>query len=575
MIKPSHYDDDGYPITWEKSAMPSNTLACINGLAEDARNRGIFGSTTDLRLYTYDETSERVQPHRIIRAIRHAGGRALVALVGVQSNQFPRAVDLARPFVKAGFSVCIGGFHVSGCVAMLPELPAEIREAQALGISLFAGEAENGRLDRVLTDARAGKLAPLYNYMNDLPGLEGEPAPILPPALVQRVNGDYSCMDLGRGCPYQCSFCTIINVQGRKSRFRSADDVERIIRTNYANGIRRFFITDDNFARNRNWRALFERITDLRTKEGMDLGFTLQVDTQCHRIDGFIESAAKAGVEHVFIGLESINREVLLAAKKQQNKISDYRTMLQQWRSQGVITLAGYILGFPGDTKASILRDVEIIKRELPIDILEFFMFTPLPGSEDHKKMLAQDVWMDPDLNKYDLNHRTIQHGQMSAREWEEARLGAWKNFYTKQQLQTILRRAAANPRGRLETLAAMLLGFSTSIHIEGVHPLESGLTRKIYRTDRRPQMKQENPLVFYPRRFAGSLRKLWRYRSSIRWIERISKEIMADPKRFAYLDESIATENRNSLNIIENPTQLVSRKKHPLLVNEKTAETS
>lgn len=538
--------------------MPSNTLACINGLAEDARSRGIFGSATELRLYTYDETSERVQPHRIIRTIKQEGGKALVAFVGVQSNQFPRAVDLARPFVKAGLSVCIGGFHVSGCVAMLPELPAEIREAQALGISLFAGEAENGRLDRVLIDARAGKLAPLYNYMNDLPGLEGEPAPILPPALVQRVNGDYSCMDLGRGCPYQCSFCTIINVQGRKSRFRSADDVERIIRTNYANGIRRFFITDDNFARNRNWRALFERITDLRTKEGMDLGFTLQVDTQCHRIDGFIEGAAKAGVEHVFIGLESINREVLLAAKKQQNKISDYRAMLQQWRSQGVITLAGYILGFPGDTKASILRDVETIKRELPVDILEFFMFTPLPGSEDHQKMLAKEVWMDPDLNKYDLNHQTIRHGQMSEREWEEARLLAWKNFYTKQQLETILRRAAANPRGRVETLAGMLLGFSTSIQFEGVHPLESGLTRKIYRTDRRPQMKRESPLVFYPRRFVESLRKLWRYHSSIQWMERIRKNVMADPKRFAYLDEAITTEPPHRLSIIDTPAPLL-----------------
>src|ERR1039457_3457268 len=128
-IKPTHYDDDGYPIQWFRSAIPSNTLACLNGLAEDARRRQVLGDV-DIRLHTYDETNRRVRPDRIIRMVRRAGGKALIALVGVQSNQFPRAVDLARPFLAAGLPVCIGGFHISGCIAMLPETPKEIRDAQ-------------------------------------------------------------------------------------------------------------------------------------------------------------------------------------------------------------------------------------------------------------------------------------------------------------------------------------------------------------------------------------------------------------------------------------------------------------
>src|ERR1700746_2344808 len=96
MIKPSHYDDDGYPIQWIRSAIPSNTLACLNGLAEDAQRRAVLGSEVTIRLRTYDETNRRVLPSRIIREIRRIGGKALIALVGVQSNQFPRAVDLAR-----------------------------------------------------------------------------------------------------------------------------------------------------------------------------------------------------------------------------------------------------------------------------------------------------------------------------------------------------------------------------------------------------------------------------------------------------------------------------------------------
>jgi len=78
--------------------------------------------------------------------------------------------------------------------------------------------------------------------------------------------------DAGRGCPYQCSFCTIINVQGRKSRYRSADDVEHLVRLNWAQGIHKFFITDDNFARNKEWESIFDRLIELRENENIRLG---------------------------------------------------------------------------------------------------------------------------------------------------------------------------------------------------------------------------------------------------------------------------------------------------------------
>src|SRR5437588_7166023 len=105
LIKPSHYDDDGYPIQWFRSALPSNTLACLNGLALDAQRRNVLGPNIEIRLHTFDETNRRVRPKRIVRMIRREGGKALIGLVGVQSNQFPRAVDLARRFLTAGLPV--------------------------------------------------------------------------------------------------------------------------------------------------------------------------------------------------------------------------------------------------------------------------------------------------------------------------------------------------------------------------------------------------------------------------------------------------------------------------------------
>ncbi len=384
MIKPSHYDDDGYPIVWWKAMIPSNSLAALHGIARDCAERGIFGPDVSLNLFPIDETNSWVDPAAIVRRIRRRGSKALIGLVGVQSNQYDRALDLARQFRAAGLPVVIGGFHVSGCLSMLKEMPAELQEAIDLGCTLFAGECEERRLDQLLLDAFNGELKPVYNYLADLPGLADAPVPMLPAKALKGYIQGWTSMDLGRGCPFQCSFCTIINVQGRKSRFRTADDLEAIVRENVAQGVKAIFITDDNLARNRHWEEFFDRLIHLRESEGLKLNLTIQVDTLCHRIPNFIEKAKRAGAMRVFIGLENINPDNLLAANKRQNKITEYRHMIQQWHERGVFVFAGYILGFPGDTKASILRDIEIIKRELPIDVLEFFVLTPLPGSQDH-----------------------------------------------------------------------------------------------------------------------------------------------------------------------------------------------
>ena len=157
---------------------------------------------------------------------------------------------------------------------------------------------------------------------------------------MRKTIGNVTTFDAGRGCPFQCSFCTIINVQGRKSRRRSPDDVERILRKNYEQGIDRFFITDDNFARNKDWEAIFDRIIRLREHDAMDVRFLIQVDTLCHKIPNFVTKAKRAGVTRIFIGLENINPDNLLAAKKRQNKITEYRNMLLAWKAVGIWTYA-------------------------------------------------------------------------------------------------------------------------------------------------------------------------------------------------------------------------------------------
>jgi hypothetical protein len=157
LVKPSHYDDDGYVIQWYRSAIPSNTLASLHGLAMDCAERRALGDDVELEIHAHDETNTLIKPDQLAKRIEDAGA-GMVMLVGVQSNQFPRALDIAKPPLRVcGIQVGIGGFHVSGVLSMLDGVDPDLDRARALGLSLFAGEAE-GRLDLMLRDAAEGAL---------------------------------------------------------------------------------------------------------------------------------------------------------------------------------------------------------------------------------------------------------------------------------------------------------------------------------------------------------------------------------------------------------------------------------
>src|SRR5512144_564803 len=539
LIKPSHYDADGYVVQWLRSTMPSNSLAAVYALARGAADREILGPDLPIDVLAIDETNTRVRPGDLAKRIARNGGLGLVGFVGVQSNEFPRTLDLARSFRAAGVQVMIGGFHVSGCLAMLKETQVDIKIAQELGVSIFAGEAEEG-LDEALQDAARGELKPLYDHMKHLPGI-GDVAspPFLPRDFVDRTVGNVTSFDAGRGCPFQCSFCTIINVQGRKSRYRSPDSIEQILRMNWAQGVKRFFITDDNFARNKDWEAIYDRIIRLREVDGMDVRFMIQVDTLCHRIPNFIEKSRRAGVTRVFIGLENINPANLIAAKKRQNKITEYRKMLLEWKRVGIMTFAGYILGFPNDTPETIRHDLEIIKKELPLDALEFFVLTPLPGSEDHKILYEKNVWMDPDLNKYDVEHVVTAHAKMTREEWQSAYRSAWDVFYTDEHLETIMRRAHATGIN-IRSLMPVLMWFSSAMKIENLHPLQWGIFRVKHRKDRRPGFPIQSPLSFYAGYAAETARKATKLARRWLHLKSILAKIEADPNAKLYQDDAL-----------------------------------
>src|SRR5215468_5764650 len=169
LIKPSKYDDDGYVIRFWKGVLPSNTLNVLHGLTLDVKARGIFGDLP-IDVVTFDETAEKVPLKKIIRWSREPRTKLLVCLVGVQTNQFPRAVDMAKILRAEGIAVIIGGFHTSGTINMLGEQEPDIQELVRESICIVSGEVE-GKWEFILADFLDRKLQQIYSFAQDLQNL--------------------------------------------------------------------------------------------------------------------------------------------------------------------------------------------------------------------------------------------------------------------------------------------------------------------------------------------------------------------------------------------------------------------
>jgi radical SAM superfamily enzyme YgiQ (UPF0313 family) len=283
----------------------------------------------------------------------------------------------------------------------------------------------------------------------------------------------------------------------------------------------------------------------------------IQVDTLCHKIPGFIEKCKRAGVTRVFIGIENINPDNLKAVKKPQNKITEYRKMLLAWKAQGIFTYAGYILGLPADTAESIRRDIEIIQRELPLDILEWVILTPLPGSEDHKIMWRQGVAMDGNLNNYDFEHVVADHPRMSRDEWQAIYQEAWTRYYSREHVETLLRRGAACGVPLMKLVKA-LVPFIHMVPVENIHPLQAGVFRRKHRSERRHGLPAESLWKFHWRHFTNTIVNNVKFVATIIWILRLKRRIERDPLHRSYMDIAltpVADDDEATLDLLTKTT--------------------
>ncbi|MFP5229435.1 MAG: radical SAM protein [Acidobacteriota bacterium] len=498
LIKPSQYDADGYVIQWYRSAAPSNALALMHGLVEDCRQRKVLGEHVKVEIRSIDEDNTRVRTQQLARELKN--GQGLVILVDVQSNQFPRAMDLALPLRVAGVQVCMGGFHVSGSMALQGAVTTELQEAMNLGISLFAGEVEEGRLDQVLHDAWRGELRPLYNYLGDPRPEDGADLPV---KAIRATIGQYSSVQAATGGPLQCSFRTIVQAAGRKTQRRTVVEVEQILREHVQSGVGRFLIADDDFSENPEWEAILDRVAAIREQDAPHLQVTIQVDTNAHRLPGFVEKAVRAGVHRVFIAVESLRAQGLLRAKQNETRIGEYRKMLLAWKRAGVAVFSGYVAGIPAETVDGGGSDPCLMQAETAIDLLEVHCLRTLQRPDD-PSMPAQAEASHPDPDPQQ------REPALKAEEWHRLYRDEWKDFYAPEHMEAVLQRAVALGMP-LEKTTSLLLWFHFCIVCEGIDPLRGGCVRRKYRADRRPALPREGWLRFWSRYGSDLASKHWK----------------------------------------------------------------
>jgi len=478
LVKPSKYDDEGFVIRYFKGVLPSNTLACMNSLTIKFIEKWKTEKNIKISIDIFDDIIHDI-PYKKIAKRNKDNNMVVVALVGVQSNHFPRASDIAKKFTALGVKTLVGGFHVSGVLSLFDKPSPEIQELMDCGVTVVHGEAESA-WEQILSDIIEGNEKSLYR-MTEFPDISNEIVPQMDQKYLKNFAFQHKAtIDCSRGCPFNCSFCTIINVQGHKMRCRSAENVLKTIRENYKNGINEYFFTDDNFSRNPAWQGMFDGLIHMNEVEGFNIGFMMQVDTACHKIPNFIQKASRAGCSQVFIGMESINPKNIEAAGKKQNKVEDYAKFVQAWHDVGVMTHAGYIIGFPYDSPESIRKDMKKLKNEIKVNQVSFFILTPLPGSMDHYNMVQNKAYIDPDLNKFDSFHVVMDHPLMSSEEWLKSFMEAWESFYDFENLKNILMRAGSEAYW---AIFKNIFWYKNSL-LEPQHPMVAGFVRKKNRTD-------------------------------------------------------------------------------------------
>lgn len=479
LIKPSKYAVTGYVERFRRGFMPNSTLAHLRSLTP-ARIDDAWCETTAIDEYVQTglDYLELLQ--------KTPGARTLLALVGVQSHQFQRALDLAAWARLRGVEACIiGGPHPITC---------DTTQFHNRGVSFALGEAES-TWSSILHDALEDGLRPVYGL-----GHRWETVldpPVLTPLPLRDLRR-YAVPMLGiypaRGCPYTCNFCSVIQIAGRQVRSQPVQTTMASLRAAKAGGVRFIMFTSDNF--NKYPQAL--ELLEAMIAEDIRLPFFVQCDAQVYRQPELVELLGRAGCFQMFVGVESFSREALRHAHKLQNAPDHYAEIISLCRKHGITTHFSNIIGFPEDTEDAILDHLRQL-RELAPDVASFYILTPIPGTEQYQDFLESGWITEQNMDRFDATQATWKHPNLSGQDLQRLLHHCYREFYSagdalSKFIQKIVSRWDFRTKGVLLAIGAYPLQSRLAVR-NGEHPMSGGTLR--VRRDRATDYAAARKAVF------------------------------------------------------------------------------
>jgi hypothetical protein len=457
IIKPSKYDASGHVERFRRGFMPNSTVPYLRSMTPE-----FLG---DVRIETH-AIDEYIQTNlRYLNLLRSPEQPTLLALAGVQSHQFQRALDLCAFAKSNGVEHCvIGGPHPMTC---------ETSMLQDRGVSFALAEAEQVWA-QIIRDAISGELQPAYGADRRW-AAELEAPVLIPPS--KRELRRYFIPMLGiypaRGCPFTCNFCSVIKIAGHQIRSQSVDTTIESLRRAKKAGVWLVMFTSDNFNKYGEARHLMERMI----AEDVRIPFFAQCDTQIAKQEDFVELMGRAGCFEMFVGVESFSRKTLLAAHKTQNYPSTYSEIVRLCRKYGIVSHFSNMIGFPEDTAHSIREHLEVLCGLRP-DMASFYILCPVPGTEQYDDFLAAGRITERNLDRFDATTTTWEHPNLSSEELKDLLFFCYRRFYSAKHLVDTTLHSLSRSRVLNRVLYLGQPYFNRFAAQKRMHPMSGGISR-------------------------------------------------------------------------------------------------
>lgn len=302
-------------------------------------------------------------------------------LVGIttMTASAPRAYEIADSYRAIGVPVVIGGMHATA----LPKEAAQHADA------VLIGEAE-GVWDKVIADARNGGVRRFYQS-ESRPSLTGLPAPRRD-LLKRNAYITTALVQTSRGCPFNCSFCSVSRFFGQTYRFRPVRDV-----IDEVAGLRERMLvfTDDNIFGHKGYaKELFTQLAGLGKRWMGQASVTVARDAE------LLAMAAKAGCRALFVGFETLSAEGLRGLSKRVNLTQQFHDVIRRLHDHGIGVIGSFMFGLDDDDESAFERTVEFVERH-KVDLLQMSILTPLPGTRLYESLDKEGRIFDRDWSHY------------------------------------------------------------------------------------------------------------------------------------------------------------------------------